>query len=110
MIETIEISHIKEEIKCPFCEKAAIKFPIDDQVQVDPCEHLLFVCTDYGFEFRSEKFIAYMVRKGIPDSNVKDESYDEFTSSIDIPGTLKYAAYAPSPSFFGKYFGFAPAE
>jgi hypothetical protein len=33
---------------------------------------------------------------------------DAYTSTVSIPGYVKFAAYTPAPSFFGSYYGFAP--
>ncbi len=77
------------------------------------CEHTLFVASDSGFDFRSP---AYNAHVGFPDNQdaepgLQDEdfaNYDAFTSRLAIPGSIKIAAYTPSPSFMGIYYGFAP--
>jgi len=33
---------------------------------------------------------------------------DGFTDTISLPDAIKVAAYAPAPSAYGSYYGFAP--
>ncbi len=35
---------------------------------------------------------------------------DGFTDTVSLPDAIKVAAYAPAPSPYGSYYGFAPNE
>ncbi len=35
---------------------------------------------------------------------------DGFTDTVRLPDAIKVAAYAPAPSAYGSYYGFAPNE
>jgi len=110
-----------EPVVCPFC--GCMTYPGNGEEAeewiFDPatcvCEHTLFVATDEGFEYRSTRFNEHM---GLPDNQEpraelpEDNEYgfDGFTSSVRIPGAVKYACYTPAPGCLGAYFGFAPLD
>jgi len=103
---------------CPFC--GFICFPGEDDAAewsfdagTCVCDHTLFVATDHGFEYRSSEFnrLAGLPDNGEPQPELPADNhhgYDGFTSRLSISGAVKIASYAPAPSFFGVYYGFAP--
>ena len=82
--------------------------------EIDVCEHTLFIASDHGFEYRSERFNQHM-HIDSPKNDWYDDFYpegsnfDEFTSNVSLTGAIKYASYGPFDSF-GGYYGFAPLE
>lgn len=121
MSETTTIKVIEPDpsspVLCPFC--GCMTYPGDKEEDwtFDPetcvCEHTLFVATDDGFEYRSSRFNQHMSlpdnqesQPELPEDN--DGGYDGFTSTVTIPGAVKYACYTPAPGCLGAYFGFAP--
>lgn len=106
-IEVNEIDHDVTEIICPFCNKKVVDLPQDSEADIKPCEHMLFVATDYGFEYCSPQFLSHMgvTHKG---DLLVDGGIDECTSNVTLLGSIKYASYIPAPSFMGTYYGFAP--
>ena len=34
---------------------------------------------------------------------------DAYTSTVSVPGSIKFVSYTLAPSFFGVYYGFAPS-
>jgi hypothetical protein len=102
-----------ETLHCPFCDAVVLSGDPDNEDGPVPCPHTLFIATDHGFEYRSARFDRIMKIEGVDNADVmKDDdeiaSYDEYTDSVCCPDAVKYAVYAPPPSFFGAYFGFAP--
>lgn len=106
-----------DPVVCPVCGFVACPGADDPDWQFDPesgvCGHTLFVATDHGFSYRSRIYNAHM---GLPDDQDPEpclgdgdaSNLDAYTSRVGIPGAVKIAAYAPAPSFFGVYYGFAP--
>ena len=80
---------------CPFCGREIIT--PDEGPSTDPCKHTLFIICDDGPEYCSEKI----------DLSKKDMdiNWDEYTDSLDIPDSIKVAAYQPAPACFGVYVG-----
>ncbi len=107
-----------EPVVCPFCGFVAYPGADEEDWIFDPqtcvCDHTLFVATDAGFDYRSRAFNASM---GLADGRHSEDclrpeqatNIDAYTSTVSIPGSVKFAAYAPAPSFFGIYYGFAPS-
>jgi hypothetical protein len=120
--EFIKVTEVPSSnpISCPIC--ALQVYPGDevDDWTFDPstgvCEHTLFVGTDTGFEYRSSLFNQHMGlvddQESEPDlpKSAEDDflGYDDFTSKVSLPGSIKFASYMGAPSFFGVYHGFAP--
>lgn len=108
-IEISEIAHDVESLECPFCEEAVAILPQDDAAILNPCEHTLFIATDHGYEYTSEKFNRHMnVPEGDNEYCGEFSCIDEFTSQLTLTGSIKYAAYTPTPGCLGVYYGFAP--
>jgi hypothetical protein len=112
-MKVIEIDANTNPIVCPFCGKSVAGGTTDEDWEVTPCEHLLFVAVDEGFEYRSKRFNDHMnFPENMEFPNIlpeyKGDSIDRFTSKVTIPNAVKYACYTPPPSLMGAYYGFAP--
>ena len=111
----IEIDVNTNPIICPFCKKSVAGGTTDEDWEMTPCEHLLFVAVDDGFEYRSDKFNNHMnfpATMEFPDELpvYKGDSIDSFTSKVTLPNAIKYSCYTPAPSLYGAYYGFAPLK
>ena len=108
-IEVNGIDHDIDHLDCPFCEKKVMQVAEDGEAIINSCTHLLFIATDYGFEYNSERFNLHMnVPERDPDYCGEFSCIDEFTSQVTLKGAIKYAAYTPTPGCLGVYYGFAP--
>ena len=94
-MKRIEIAN-EEAIRCPQCGGN----PLGDG-GINTCSHTLFVATDEGLEFCSDKLDINELEQ-----NALEVGWDEATDKIEYPGSVKYAVYQPAPSFFGAYFGY----
>ena len=76
-----------------------------------PCPHTLFICHDYGFEYRSADYNKLKGIEGLNNDEIPiEEGWDHYTNSLELNGAIKLAGYAPAPSFFGFYIGIAPVD
>lgn len=93
---------------CPFCGHQVIVGG-DEEREVDPCEHTLFMCTDHGFEFKSDRLDENLGIKNGDEHSLTEFSgdYDELTDKVTMYGAVKFAHYTPHSSL-GAYIGFAP--
>lgn len=112
-IQKVEIES-DSPFDCPHCGLRVVSVEQVDaerETNMTPCPHTLFICHDYGFEYRSE---LYDQKKGIEglssDEICLEEGWDLYTDKLDLEGAVKFASYAPAPSFFGVYVGFAPSK
>jgi hypothetical protein len=96
-------------ICCPFCGHAVLRED-DEATSVDPCPHALFVATDEGFEFRSDRYNTLKGIAGTTDQDIPlgDDGWDGYTDRLCCAGAVKIASYTPAPSGLGCYVGFAP--
>jgi len=105
-MQRIELSTDESSVHCIFCGHEVVRGS-DSEEPLSPCEDTLFIATDYGFEYRSDKFNEL---KNIPDNfddlDVPEEGMDEFTGSVELRDSYKVAMYTPAPSFLGAYVGF----
>jgi hypothetical protein len=79
-------------------------FTGEDEKYMSPCAHTLFIATDDGFAYKSERLISIIGDKDPLDD--EDSGMDTFTDNLNIDG-ITIAVYQPAPSFFGQYFGFS---
>lgn len=96
-MQRVELSTYSDPLHCPFCGEQVLR-----ENDCVPCPHTLYIATDEGFEFVSER-LDFDVDVELPD----DQHIDGFTDGIDFPESLKLAIYTPAPSGFGAYVGFA---
>jgi|688.fasta_scaffold1118612_2 hypothetical protein len=95
-MENIEIDN-SENLLCPYCQKLLIDKESDPDYTT--CEHVIFIATDYGFEFIREDMSKLIDKKksGI--------NYDSYTANLPIDG-IRIADYPPPPACLGVYWGF----
>jgi|MTBAKSStandDraft_1061840.scaffolds.fasta_scaffold17992_2 hypothetical protein len=84
------------KIHCPFCGSLALS-----PEGTSHCEHTLYIASDEGFEYVSNK-LQFDV-----DVDLDEKSMDEFTDDIEYVNAVKFAIYQPAPNFFGGYLAFA---
>jgi len=89
---------IDKPLCCPFCKSEIIS---DKDINLSPCEHTLFIITDYGAEYCSELINYEELEKKAHESN-----WDEAITALEISNSIFIAFYEPAPSFFGVYVGF----
>lgn len=100
-------------IFCLYCGQRIVS--MDDQdfendANITPCPHTLFVCHDEGFEYRSSGFDEAMGISGVEDDDIETPDttgWDGYTDQLEVPYAIKIASYAGAPSGFGFYVGLA---
>lgn len=103
-------------VHCPFCGTRVMGADPIDETRITACLHTLFIAHDTAFEYRSERFDENLNLSGLSDKEVEarwrveEGGVDGFTNQITLADAIKIAAYAPAPSAYGSYYGFAPAE
>ena len=98
------------ELFCPFCGQLVIPEIDTESKDNTPCAHTLFIATDEGWEHRSPLFDKLMDIEGVEhdDIDMGDDDIDRYTDTFPDPLAVKFAFYAPSPSFMGTYVAFHP--
>lgn len=96
------IGLLDHNIYCPKCGAQSIDFS-SGQLQISPCDHLLFVAHDEGFEYSIDN-IDSLYEDNL--DNDDELTIDEFTSQLTNDDAIKFSMYQPAPSFIGFYVGF----
>jgi hypothetical protein len=101
-MKSIEINSFSDNptMFCLKCGKNVIKIP-DESIDIDPCEHLMFVANDEGFEY-----IADDTWQDGYENSEEDLSIVEYFKKLDVDDGVIIESYSPAPSFLGAYFGF----
>lgn len=103
-------------VHCPFCGTRVMGADPVDETLITACPHTLFIAHDMAFEYRSERFDTNLNLNGLTDKEVEERwlaeagGVDGFTNQVTLADAIKVAAYAPAPSAYGSYYGFAPTE
>lgn len=115
-IQKIELNtHYYTPVHCPFCGTRVMGADPVDETLITACPHTLFIAHDTAFEYRSERFDRHVNLLGLSDEEVEnrwrsaENGIDGFTSQVSLADAVKIAAYAPHPSAYGSYYGFAPS-
>lgn len=101
-------------VHCPFCGVRVMGADPDDETRITACPHTLFIAHDTAFEYRSERFDDTVGLGGMSEDEVEatwradERGIDGFTDAVRLADAIKVAAYAPEPSAYGSYYGFAP--
>lgn len=109
-------THYYTPVHCPFCGTRVMGADPSDETRITACSHTLFIAHDMAFEYRSERFNKSLNLNGLSDHEVEerflreDGGIDAFTDQVRLADAIKVAAYAPAPSAYGSYYGFAPNE
>ena len=103
-------------VHCPFCGVRVMGADPDDETRITACLHTLFIAHDTAFEYRSERLDRNLHLSGMTEQEVEAKwladgrGIDGFTDTVNLADAIKVAAYAPAPSAYGSYYGFAPIE
>lgn len=101
-------------VHCPFCGTRVMGADAVDETLITACPHTLFIAHDTAFEYRSERFDENLSLNGLNEAEVEKRwqqeagGIDGFTNQVTLADAIKVAAYAPEPSAYGSYYGFAP--
>lgn len=116
-IQTIALNtYYYTPVHCPFCGVRVMGADSADETRITACPHTLFIAHDMSFEYRSQRFDKNVHLLGLNDREVEEKwlmeenGMDGFTNKVTLPDAIKVAAYAPHPSAYGSYYGFAPSE
>lgn len=103
-------------VHCPFCGTRVMGGDPVDETRITACPHTLFIAHDTAIEYRSERFDENLSLDGLSDEEVEarwqavEGGVDGLTNRVTVRDAIKVAAYAPAPSPYGSYYGFAPTE
>lgn len=103
-------------VHCPFCGTRVMGADPADETRITACAHTLFIAHDTAFEYRSKRFDENLKLSGLSDQEVEarwareEGGVDGLTNQVVLADAIKIAAYAPAPSAYGSYYGFAPSE
>lgn len=120
MNHTIQRTELKTfyytPVHCPFCGTRVMGADPEDETRITACAHTLFIAHDTAFEYRAERFDRNLNLNGLSDREVEERwlgeegGVDGLTNKVTLADAIKVAAYAPAPSAYGSYYGFAPIE
>ncbi len=120
MRNTIQRTELKTyyytPVHCPFCGTRVMGADPADETRITACSHTLFIAHDTAFEYRSKRFDENLALDGLTDKEVEkrwigeEGGVDGLTDQVTLADSIKIAAYAPAPSAYGSYYGFAPSE
>jgi len=103
-------------VHCPFCGVRVMGDDPKDETRITACPHTLFIAHDTAFEYRAERLDRNLNLNGLSEKEVEERwlreegGIDGFTNQVTLADAIKVAAYAPAPSAYGSYYGFAPTE
>lgn len=109
-------THFYTPVHCPFCGTRVMGADPADETRITACPHTLFIAHDTAFEYRSARLNNNLGLSQLSDEEVAarwhqaEGGVDGFTDRITVPDAIKFAAYAPAPSAYGSYYGFAPND
>lgn len=120
MVQAIQRTELKNfyytPVHCPFCGTRVMGADPVDETLITACAHTLFIAHDMAFEYRSERFNLNLRLDGLTEKEVEARwqgetgGIDGFTDQVTLADAIKVAAYAPAPSAYGSFYGFAPTE
>jgi hypothetical protein len=103
-------------VHCPFCGVRVMGGDPKDETRITACPHTLFIAHDTAFEYRADRFDRNLNLNGLSEKEVEERwlgeegGVDGLTDQVTLADAIKVAAYAPAPSAYGSYYGFAPTE
>ena len=109
MVQSLEINYVAygEDMFCMSCGKQILH----SEDSPTACSHVLFIATDYGYDYQSDLVKDILPAFDIDDEDEKDDKYfvDRLKEVTGFPaGSFIIESYAPAPSWFGLYLGFSP--
>lgn len=97
-MQRVELDDFAHPLHCPFCGHKTVW-----EGGSSPCEHTLFIATDYGLDYCSGK-----IKKSALKKEAEESGWDGATDELDYDEYVKFALYLGG---FGAYVGFgAPSE
>lgn len=103
-------------VHCPFCGVRVMGADPQDETRITACPHTLFIAHDTAFEYRSARLDKNLEFDGLSEREIEakwhedEHGIDGLTDKVSVADAIKVAAYAPAPSAYGSYYGFAPVE
>ena len=93
-----------DNIQCPHCQQHVINWAEGQYIQ--PCEHVLFIAMDIGFEYMTDEFEHSMPRS-VDDLHANDDQVNIFAELV----ASQYPEYRIYQSVLGvegysRYIGF----
>ena len=109
MVQSLEINYVAygEDMFCMSCGKQILHF----EDSPTACSHVLFIATDYGYDYQSDLVKDILPAFDIDDEDEKDDKYfvDRLNEVTGFPaGSFIIESYTPAPSLYGLYLGFSP--
>lgn len=116
-IQNVDMTEFYDvNIHCPFCGQKVLDYGLEDEQDgdINPCSHTLFVCTEEGWEYQSEEFNTNLGIEGVDlndetPENFEDLSVAEITDKVSISDSIKITQTVGPPSMMSGYIGFAPS-
>ena len=96
-----------DNIVCPHCQHAVVNWAEEQYVQ--PCEHVLFIAMDLGFEYISDEFEHSMARS-VDDIHAHDDQLNMFAelTNSSYPNYVIYKSDLGAHNLY-RYVGFVSA-
>ena len=94
-------------ITCPYCQHAVVNWAEEQYLQ--PCEHVLFIAMDLGFEYILDEF-EHSMKRSVDDIHAHDDQLNMFAELTNS----SYSNYVIYKSDLGahnlyRYVGFVSA-
>lgn len=93
-----------DNVECPHCQHAVVDWSEEQYVQ--PCEHVLFIAMDLGFEFISDEFEQSMSRS-VDEIHAHDDQLNMFVelTNTNYPNYVIYQSDLGAQNL-SRYVGF----
>ncbi|WP_374665591.1 hypothetical protein [Acinetobacter sp.] len=93
-----------DNIQCPHCQQHVIDWAEEQYVQ--PCEHVLFIAMDIGFEYITDEFEQSM-RRTVDDLHANDDQVNIFAelAAASYPEFMIYKSDLGGEGY-SRYVGF----
>ena len=93
-----------DNIQCPHCQQHVINWAEEQYIQ--PCEHVLFIAMDIGFEYITDEFEHTMLRS-VDDLHAHDDQVNMFAEIVKstYPDYLIFKSDLGIEGYF-RYVGF----
>ncbi|ALH96241.1 hypothetical protein [Acinetobacter equi] len=93
-----------DDIACPYCQHVVVDWLNEQYIQ--PCEHVLFIAMDIGFEYITDEFECTM-RRSVDDLHANDDT----VNMLDEIKSANYSDFIVTQSDLGvegysRYIGF----
>lgn len=93
-MQKVEFDDFDHPLHCPFCGHKTLW-----EGGSSPCEHTLYIATDYGLDYCSKR-----IKKGPLVKEAEESGWDEATDELEYDESVKFTLYLGG---FGAYVGYA---